>query len=177
MYSNVIGVIHSNKSQANRFMAVDNFQDGTFRLLIATDVIARGLDFKDVTHVINFDLSKEPGTYIHRIGRTGRADKAGTAISFVSEKEMPFKAAIEHLMSKKITLLNLPKDVEISDELTDDEIPVKRDKNLQKTKKILTSGGAFHEKKDKNKKVQLGGKRHQESKRRKEEQYRSKRKF
>ncbi len=174
-FSEIVGVIHSNKSQPNRFKAVKQFQDGTHRLLIATDVIARGLDIKDVTHVINFDAPKDPSSYIHRIGRTGRADKTGIALSFITEKEEPMQNDIEALMNKKITLLDLP-DIEISDELTKDEMPVKRDKNLNKTKKIITPSGAFHEKKDKNKKVQLGGKRHQEEKRRSELKYISKRK-
>jgi ATP-dependent RNA helicase RhlE len=175
-FSEITGVIHSNKSQPNRFKAVKQFQEGTHRLLIATDVIARGLDLKDVTHVINFDAPKDPSSYIHRIGRTGRAEKPGIALSFITENELAMQNEIEALMNKKIALLDLPGDVEISDELTKDEIPVKRDKNLKKTRKIITPTGAFHEKKDKNKKVQLGGKRAQEKKRRLEVKYISKRK-
>ncbi|MGZ3899897.1 MAG: DEAD/DEAH box helicase, partial [Bacteroidia bacterium] len=150
------GVIHSNKSQPQRFNAIKLFQSGSFRLLIATDVIARGLDLQNVTHVINFDIPKEPGVYIHRIGRTGRADKAGTALSFITPKDESMKDAIEALMNKKITMLDLPDAVEISEELTKDEIPVIRDKNLKKAQKIITPSGAFHEKKAKNKKEQLG---------------------
>jgi len=175
-FSEIVGVIHSNKSQPNRFKAVKQFQEGIHRLLIATDVIARGLDLKDVTHVINFDAPKDASSYIHRIGRTGRADKTGIALSFFTENELPMQKEIEALMNKKITLLDLPGDIEISDELTKDEIPVKRDKNLKKTKRVAPPTGAFHEKKDKNKKVQLGGKRHREGKRRSEEKYISKRK-
>lgn len=176
MFSDAIGVIHSNKSQPHRFNAVKQFQEGTYRLLIATDVIARGLDLQDVTHVINFDLPKDTGSYIHRIGRTGRADKAGIALSFITDKEIPMQEAIEELMHKKIGMLDLPGDVEVSEELTQDEIPVTRDKNLKKAKKILVTGGAFHEKKAKNKKVQLGGKRRQEKQRRAVEKSRSMRK-
>ena len=172
-----IGVIHSNRSQPQRFNAVKHFQEGTFRLLIATDVIARGLDLQNVTHVINFDAPKDANAYIHRIGRTGRADKAGTALSFVTEKEQEVVTAVEALMRKKITRLDLPSDVEISEELTKEEMPAPRDKNLKKAKKTLTPSGAFHEKKGKNKKLQLGGKRRQEKMRRLEEKYRSKRGF
>lgn len=87
-FASEIGVIHSNKSQPQRFSAVKQFDEGTHRMLIATDVIARGLDLKDVTHVINFDMPvKDPNVYIHRIGRTGRADKTGIAISFVTKAE------------------------------------------------------------------------------------------
>jgi ATP-dependent RNA helicase RhlE len=172
-----IGVIHSNRSQPQRFNAVKHFQEGTHRVLIATDVIARGLDLRDVSHVINFDMPKDPSSYIHRIGRTGRADKAGVALSFVLKKDAELLAATEALMRKKITLLDLPDDVEISEELTKEEMPVTRDKNLKKAKKTEAPTGAFHEKKGKNKKLQLGGKRRQEKMRRLEEKYRKQRGF
>jgi ATP-dependent RNA helicase RhlE len=165
-YENEIGIIHSNKSQPNRFSAIKQFQEGTHRLLIATDVIARGLDLKDVTHVINFDIPKDANAYIHRIGRTGRAEKTGTSISFVSKADEELQLPIESLMNKKITMLKLPKGVEISEQLIEEELPVIRDKNLKKAKKVITPTGAFHEKKDKNKKEQLGGKRRQEKQRR-----------
>lgn len=162
-----IGVIHSNKSQPQRFSAVKKFDEGTHRLLIATDVIARGLDLKDVTHVVNFDMpSKEASAYIHRIGRTGRADKTGIAISFITKKDATMQKEIETLMKKKIVLLDMPEAVEISENLTQDEKPVTRDKSLKKIPKLITPTGAFHEKKEKNKKVNLGGKRRQENLRR-----------
>lgn len=98
-----IGVIHSNKSQPQRFSAVKKFDEGTHRMLIATDVIARGLDLKDVTHVINFDMpAKDSSSYIHRIGRTGRADKTGIAISFITKKDAPMQKEVETLMKKKL---------------------------------------------------------------------------
>ena len=172
-----IGVIHSNKSQPQRFAAVKYFDEGVHRLLIATDIIARGLDIPNVTHVVNFDIPKEASAYIHRIGRTGRADKAGISMSFISEAEKLFQVAIETLMNKKIPILKLPKGLEINPELTRDEMPVTRDKNLGKAKKLVIPTGAFHEKKDKNKKEQLGGKRRQEKMRRLTEKYISKRKF
>lgn len=163
-----IGVIHSNKTQANRFNAVKQLNEGTNRLLIATDLVARGLDLKDITHVINFDLTKDANSYIHRIGRTGRADKTGIAISFITKAEEKMQKEIEALMNKKIQLLDLPEAVEISENLTQDEKPVKRDKGLKIKAKVVeySGGGAFHEKKDKNKKENLGGKRRQEEIRR-----------
>jgi ATP-dependent RNA helicase RhlE len=162
-----IGVIHSNKSQPQRFSAVKKFDEGTHRLLIATDVIARGLDLKDVTHVINFDMpSKEASAYIHRIGRTGRADKTGIAVSFITKLNLPMQKEIETLMKKKLEILDMPEAVEISENLTQDEKPVTRDKSLKKIPKHITPTGAFHQKKDKNKKVNLGGKRRQENLRR-----------
>lgn len=172
-----IGVIHSNKTQPQRFKSVEQFDDGVCRLLIATDVVARGLDLVNTTHVINFDMPKEASSYIHRIGRTGRADKYGTAISFVTAGDKEIKVNIESLMNKKIEVIQMPDDVEIDEELTKDEKPVTRDKNLAKTKKIVTPIGAFTEKSEKNKKVNKGGKRRQEGLRREAERRRSKRKF
>lgn len=176
-FQDQMAVIHSNRSQPQRFAAVKQFQEGSHRMLIATDVIARGLDFKDVTHVINFDTPKDTSSYIHRMGRTGRADKPGTSVLFIMEKDEPMKEAIEELMKKEITVLDLPDDVEVTDELTKEERPVTRDKNLKKMKKVETPTGAFHEKKGKNKKVQLGGKRGQEKIRRIREKMMKKRGF
>lgn len=176
-YIDETGVIHSNKSQSQRFSAVKAFQSGEIRMLIATDVIARGLDLQDVTHVINFDMPRDPGNYIHRIGRTGRADKDGNAVSFITEKELEYLSSVEELMNKEIPMFELPADMEISEELIADEVPVVRDKNLKKAAKIITPTGAFHEKKAKNKKVHLGGKRRKEKMRRLEEKYRKKRGF
>lgn len=149
-----IGVIHSNKDQNFRFNAVNKFQDGTFRLLIATDIIARGLDIEDVSHVINFDLPDEANNYIHRIGRTGRADKKGEAFSLVSPLDQDWLEDIETLMNYKIPILDLPEDLVFSDVLTDSELPKIQMKNvLGKLPKIKEDNSAFHEKKDKNKKI------------------------
>lgn len=151
-----IGIIHSNKSQNYRFNAVEQFKRGTYRILIATDIIARGIDVTDVSHVINFDLPEEPESYIHRIGRTGRADRKGIAISFVTEPEEEQLAAIEQLMNYQVPLAPLPEKLVISDELTDAEKPQIRMKTVQvKTPDIEEGGGAFHDKIDKNKKVNV----------------------
>ena len=110
-----IGVIHSNKTQPQRFQAVKKFDEGVHKLLIATDVIARGLDLKDVTHVLNFDMPlKDPNSYIHRIGRTGRADKTGISVSFITKTDIDIQKSIEALMNKKMTVLEIPETVEIS---------------------------------------------------------------
>lgn len=149
-----IGVIHSNKAQNNRFETVKRFQEGSYRVLIATDLIARGLDIADVSHVINFDMPDEPELYIHRIGRTGRADKEGTAISLVSPAEEERQLAVEELMQYQIPMHELPEELEISDVLTPDELEKKVTKNIRlKVTKPSDGGGAFHEKSDKNKKV------------------------
>ncbi len=151
-------VIHSNKSQNNRLRAVEDFHEGNIKALIATDIIARGIDISEVSHVINFDLPEESVFYIHRIGRTGRADKDGIAISFVSENEKELQHEIEALMKKSITLLENPEELEISTKLLPDEKTVLGgDKPYMKEANIKNSKGAFHEKSEKNSKVNLGG--------------------
>lgn len=149
-----IGIIHSNKAQNNRFNTVKSFQDGTYKILIATDIISRGLDISEVSHVINFDTPDVPENYIHRIGRTGRYDKKGNSITFISPFEMEFQENIEQLMQMSISMIPLPEDLEISEILTDDELPKITMPNVQiKLPKRENVGAAFHEKKDKNKKV------------------------
>ena len=157
-YWNELGIIHSNKSQNNRLAAIERFNDNNARILIATDVIARGLDLDDITHVINFDTPKFPENYMHRIGRTGRAEKKGETILFSTEKEEAWKTAIEELMEYTIPLEEFPSDdVQVSKQLTLDEQPRIIEKNPHKTKKHV-AGPSFHEKKDKNKKeYNLGG--------------------
>ena len=148
------GVIHSNKEQNHRFNTVKQFHEGTYRFIIATDIVARGIDVAEVTHVINFDVPEVPENYIHRIGRTGRADKKGIAISFITEKEKPQQTAIESLMKFKIQLTALPDHLIISDELTEDEKPKVYMKTIQlKIPKKEERGAAFHEKSAKNSKV------------------------
>lgn len=149
-----IGVIHSNKSQNYRFDNVRQFQAGSYRILIATDIIARGIDISEVSHVINFDVPDVAETYIHRIGRTGRADKKGISITFVTKRDKEYKIAIESLMKYKIPKITLPEDLEISELLTQDEMPKINMKTIQlKVPKIDLENSAFHEKKEKNKKV------------------------
>ena len=156
-FNGKMGVIHSNKEQNHRFNTVKQFEEGNYRFIIATDIIARGLDIAGVSHVINFDMPEIPEHYIHRIGRTGRADKKGNAISFITDKEKEMQTAIEELMRYQIPIIPLPEDLEISTVLTDDEMPQVRMKELSAGKHIKREegGGAFHEKKAKNKKVNV----------------------
>lgn len=148
------GVIHSNKEQNHRFNTVKQFQEGNYRFIIATDIVARGIDISEVTHVINFDTPDVPENYIHRIGRTGRADKEGIAITFITEREMPQMEAIETLMNYKVPEVPLPAHLVISDVLTEDEIPKVFMKTIQlKLPKKEDVGPAFHEKSAKNSKV------------------------
>ena len=148
------GVIHSNKEQNHRFNTVKQFQEGNYRFIIATDIVARGIDIAEVTHVINFDVPEVPENYIHRIGRTGRADKKGIAITFITERETEAKDAIEGLMKYIIPITPLPADLVVSDVLTEDEKPKVYMKIIQlKVPKKEDVGPSFHEKSAKNQKV------------------------
>ncbi|NML39015.1 DEAD/DEAH box helicase [Chitinophaga sp. G-6-1-13] len=149
-----VGVIHSNKEQNHRFNTVNQFQAGNYRFLIATDIIARGLDIAEVSHVINFDTPEVPENYIHRIGRTGRADKKGIAILLTKDQETEELAAIETLMNYSIPERPLPEDLVISDVLTEDEKPKIFMRNtLVKAPKRDEAGPAFHQKLAKNMKT------------------------
>ena len=148
------GVIHSNKEQNHRFNTVKQFKEGNYRFIIATDIVARGIDVAEVTHVINFDVPDVPENYIHRIGRTGRADKKGIAITFITEKEKLLLTAIETLMKYQVPIIPLPDNLTISDELTEDEKPkIFMKTDAIKPKKKDDAGPAFHEKSAKNSKV------------------------
>lgn len=149
-----VGIIHSNKEQNHRFNTVRKFQQGEYRFLIATDIIARGLDIAEVTHVINFDTPEVPENYIHRIGRTGRADKKGIAILLTKDAETASLEAIERLMNYTIPQMPLPGDLTISDVLTEDEKPKVHMRNtLVKAPKREDVGPAFHQKLAKNMKT------------------------
>lgn len=154
-YESSIGLIHSNKAQNYRFEMVRAFQAGEIRILIATDLIARGIDITDITHVINFDLPDHPENYIHRIGRTGRADQNGIAITFIGSKDNAGIEEIQNYMHKTIPIKSLADHVEISTELLEFEKP-----KTEVAGKILVLpkrdvGPAFHEKLAKNKKVNV----------------------
>ncbi|MFS0869228.1 DEAD/DEAH box helicase [Paenibacillus xylanilyticus] len=94
--------IHGNKSQTDRQKALNNFKSGVTRVLVATDIAARGIDVEELSHVINFNLPNIPETYVHRIGRTGRAGHSGMAISFCEKEELPFLKDIEKVIKKSI---------------------------------------------------------------------------
>ncbi len=98
--------IHGNKSQSARNKALDGFRNGNVRLLVATDLASRGLDVEGVSHVFNYDLPNEPESYVHRIGRTARAGKSGTAISFCDQTEGDYLRDIEKLIGMKVPVDN-----------------------------------------------------------------------
>ncbi|MEN9743241.1 MAG: hypothetical protein RLZZ65_1046 [Bacteroidota bacterium] len=155
-YSDEIGLIHSNKAQNNRFQTVQKFQQGEIRILIATDLIARGIDVTDVSHVINFDLPEIAENYIHRIGRTGRADKNGEALTFVQTKDDAILKEIQDLMQIQLNVQPLLEEIEISEELLAFEKPKEGIPGKEfKIAKRENVGASFHEKKAKNKKVNV----------------------
>lgn len=156
MKTDEIGVIHAGKEQNHRSKSIEKFENGTSRVLIATDVIARGIDIEKISTVISFDTPFYPENYIHRIGRTGRAKQHGKAILFYNKKEEVLKDAIEGLMNYKIPLNEWPAEVKISTELTPEEKEKPREPIEKDRKKLaIKSGGSFHEKSAKNNKEKV----------------------
>ncbi|MEO7042618.1 MAG: DEAD/DEAH box helicase [Gemmatimonadaceae bacterium] len=100
--------MHGDKTQKERTRALDDFKDGTIRVLVATDVAQRGLDVSGITHVINFDVPQEPEDYVHRIGRTGRADSSGDAYTLMSPDEIAMVRTIERVIGQEIPRISVP---------------------------------------------------------------------
>ncbi len=100
--------IHGNKSQNARERALAGFKNGDIRVVVATDIAARGIDIQELSHVINYDVPEDPESYVHRIGRTGRAGRSGIALSFCSPHERPDLQQIERLMRLRIAAAELP---------------------------------------------------------------------
>jgi ATP-dependent RNA helicase RhlE len=157
-FADEICVIHSNKTQNYRIRSIRQFDEGMNRIMVATDVMARGLDIDEISHVINFDTPNFPENYMHRIGRTGRAEREGKSILFSTPKEQEDKAAIEVLMNYEIPKVEFPIEIPISELLTEDERPredMERSKN--RTSLEYVPGAAFHEKSEKNSQTNQGG--------------------
>lgn len=170
-----IDVIHSNKNQNHRFNTVSLFDIGYCQVVIATDIIARGLDIAEVTHVINFDLPDIPENYIHRIGRTGRYDKKGIALSFVNEAEQEYLQAVEELMQYKLPTETFPADVVISSQLLEEEVPKVNMKFTTRLPDIEAGGLAYHDKASQNQKVNVRRNRQAELKRKYGKSYENRR--
>jgi ATP-dependent RNA helicase RhlE len=102
-----VAVLHSNRTQREREQALEGFREGKYEVLVATDIAARGLDIADVSHVINYDVPQHPEDYIHRIGRTGRAEHTGDAFTIMIAEDAPHVFAIERFISKKIERVKL----------------------------------------------------------------------
>jgi ATP-dependent RNA helicase RhlE len=143
-----VRVIHSNKGQNSRMNAVNEFKDGKLRILVTTDVTARGIDVTKVSHVINFDVPILYEDYVHRIGRTGRAFQDGMAITFVNPAEAYHVEKIESLIREKIPVKKLPAEIEIADTSRDEAKEMAREIDFQKRKEDPTFKGAFHKRKN-----------------------------
>jgi len=155
-YGDEAAVIHSNKTQNYRIRSIKQFDEGMNRILVTTDVMSRGLDLDKISHVINFDTPHFAENYMHRIGRTGRAEEKGASLLFYTEKEKDDKEAIEALMNYSIPLKKLPAKIEIATRLTPDEQPDIVEINNPISDKDAP-GPSFHEKKEKNQKTNQGG--------------------
>jgi ATP-dependent RNA helicase RhlE len=142
-----VRVIHSNKGQNTRINAVNDFKEGKLRILVSTDVTARGIDVIKVSHVINFDVPVLYEDYVHRIGRTGRAFQEGNAITFATPAEMYHVSKIEKLIREKIPVKTLPPDLEIAETPAMEAKDSAREIDWQKKKDDPTFQGAFHERK------------------------------
>lgn len=142
-----VKVIHSNKGQNTRINALNEFRRGEIRVLVSTDVAARGIDVQDVSHVINISVPRDYEDYIHRIGRTGRALRAGTAISFMDMCERYHIQKIEELIQQKLEPLPLPPEVEVEQTPKWERQEQLREIDHQKRREDPTFKGAFHEKK------------------------------
>jgi len=102
-----VAVLHSNRTQRERIEALEGFKSGKYEVMVATDIASRGLDIAGVSHVINYDVPEHPEDYVHRIGRTGRAQNVGDAFTLLSGQELPALQAIEHFIGRKILRLKL----------------------------------------------------------------------
>ena len=152
-YLSETAVIHSNKSQNYRFRSINQYDEGKVRILIATDIIARGLDLDKISHVINFDTPTYAENYMHRIGRTGRAEENGKSILFYTEREERYKDSIENLMGMEIISVIIPEEVEITTQLTIDEKRERGKRIDRNSKEVVRGNSGFHEKIEKNLKV------------------------
>lgn len=145
-----VRVIHANKGQNTRINSIRAFKEGGIRILVATDVAARGLDVSDVSHVINFEVPIVIEDYVHRIGRTGRAMKSGEAITFCNPAEEYYIQKIEKLIRQQIPVRDIPEGVFIEKTGFDEKQGIAREIDNQKRKENPDFKGAFHEKKASN---------------------------
>src|SRR5438445_579880 len=105
--NHAVAILHSNRTQREREQALRGFRDGRYEVLVATDIAARGLDIANVSHVINFDVPQHPEDYVHRIGRTGRAEASGDAFTLMVAEDVMHVRSIERFISQKIERIKL----------------------------------------------------------------------
>ena len=156
-FTTEVAVIHSNKTQNYRIRSIEDFNDNKTRILVTTDIMARGLDLDNISHVINVDTPRFPENYMHRIGRTGRAEAQGTSILFSTPAEQDFKENIETLMDHTIEMVETPDTLEISKLLTWEEQPKIIERDNPHTIVEEEKGESFHDKSEKNSKTNQGG--------------------
>ncbi|HSZ25209.1 MAG TPA: DEAD/DEAH box helicase [Cytophagaceae bacterium] len=143
-----VKVIHANKGQNTRTNSVEAFKEGGIRVLVATDVAARGIDISLVSHVINFDVPVIYEDYVHRIGRTGRAKNEGDAITFANDAEKYHMAKIEKIIKMKVPVKEIPEEVTIEETPVEERQEILRELDALRKKDDPTFKGAFHEKKN-----------------------------
>jgi len=142
-----VKVLHSNKGQNSRIAAMNSFKEGELRILVTTDVSSRGIDVAGVTHVLNFDVPVVYEDYVHRIGRTGRAEMTGKAITFVNRAEEYHLHKIEKIIGQKVPKKDLPTDVLVAKTPFAEDQIMEREIDHQKRLENPDFKGAFHEKK------------------------------
>jgi len=142
-----VRVIHGNKAQQTRINAINDFTEKAMRLLICTDVAARGIDIPDVSHVINFDVPLIAADYVHRIGRTGRALHTGTSITFCNAADAYYLKKIEKLIRQPIPVITLPAAVFVEETGYEERQEINREIDKQRRREDPSFAGAFHEKK------------------------------
>lgn len=142
-----VKVIHGNKGQNTRINAFNQFREGKIKILVTTDVVARGIDISDVSHVINFDVPLIYEDYIHRIGRTGRAERKGVSITFVNSSDEYHLKKIQKLIGQKIQVLEFPEQVMTESTPYEEKQKMLREIDAQRMKDDPEYQGAFHDKK------------------------------
>jgi ATP-dependent RNA helicase RhlE len=150
--ANSVRVIHANKGQNTRINAVEDFRGGKIKVLVSTDVAARGIDVNAVSHVINFDVPLIYEDYVHRIGRTGRAKLEGEAITFLLPSEEYHLNKIQKIIRTTVPILELPTQVRIEETEFEESQAMLREMDEQRKKEDPDFRGAFHEKSEKNQK-------------------------
>jgi ATP-dependent RNA helicase RhlE len=148
--ANNIRVLHANKGQNTRINSIEDFKSGEVRILVATDVAARGIDVSAVSHVINFDLPLIYEDYVHRIGRTGRAKAEGVAWTFITKQEEYHLGKIEKIIRTQIPEIEIPAGVRIEETPFEENQEMLKAIDEQRKKEDPSFQGAFHEKKAKN---------------------------
>jgi ATP-dependent RNA helicase RhlE len=142
-HNHAVAVLHSNRTQREREEALRGFRDNRYELLVATDIAARGLDIADVSHVVNYDVPQHPEDYVHRIGRTGRAQATGDAFTIMVSEDFTHVEAIERFIGKKIERVKLP-DFNYRYSVLFDEVRQKQGIIPGKVRGVRTSSGYYY---------------------------------